>query len=133
MKKWAVASAPRSWRRTNHDAVLKLACWSLFAASLLAAAGCTSKAEQARKRYEFLKQQHASLGDVCAAGRAMVSAYADAQDANNYSLEDAIVGIDCQTAEMDGPDQPYGRPPTVADNMDEPTTSGNSQTGRTTP
>lgn len=80
--------------------------------------GCSSKAEQARKRYEFLKQQHASLGDVCMAGKALASAYADAQDTEKYQMADVEAGSDCLSADMNGAEQPYGEPPTRPDNME---------------
>jgi hypothetical protein len=92
----------------------RLSCLSL---SFLALASCDSPADKARQRYEFLKQQHASRGEVCDAGQEMVKAYADARSPQ-YKEVSAIAGLDCLNAEMTGREQTYGEPDIQADNMD---------------
>lgn len=111
----------------------------LAAAVLLSAAlaGCGDGAlTKAEKRYEFLKEQQASYGEVCDAGREWVRALSVAQD-ERYSLERGSVEVDCLTGDMKGRWRSYGLPDVEADNMealaDEVSTPGPGPVPRSSP
>lgn len=95
----------------------------LVACSLLTSSGCSDPAGDARKRYEFLKKEHASLGDVCDAANEMLKAYSSAGDSQGYQRADTEAGGDCLRADMDGREQPYGLPLIEPDNLDLPANS----------
>ncbi len=91
------------------------------AITMLVLVGCSSPAEKARKKYEFLQANGGTLGEVCDAGRQMLDAQAAAQD-KGQPEDRAIVDVDCMTAEMKGRAMPANQDDPVysitADNMD---------------
>lgn len=88
---------------------------ALFGAACCTSA-CSSPADDAKRKFEFLKEQHASMGEVCDAGRAWQSAAASAQS-KDYQDANIEVGGVCLDAETRGREQSFGRPDIEPDNM----------------
>lgn len=86
-------------------------------AVLCATSACSNEVSDAKRKFEFLKEQHASMGEVCDAGRAWKAAAANAQS-RDYQDADIEVGGVCLDADMRGREQMFGKPDIEPDNMD---------------
>ena len=80
--------------------------------------GCSNSADQARKKFEFLRQQHASLGEICSAATEWRRAIVDRQDVAALSEWQMKAGGACLEADVRGREQGYGMAQIEPDNMD---------------
>ncbi|HEX8585040.1 MAG TPA: hypothetical protein VF680_11585 [Allosphingosinicella sp.] len=78
------------------------------AAALLLLVGCTDPVEEAQKRVEFLKENHATYDEVCDAARDYKAAAAAARDQYVYSRADVEEGLACNGARLYGGGRRYG-------------------------
>lgn len=58
-------------------------------------AGCSSKVDEAERRYEIVKRSRANAADVCGAGRAVKDAYLAAGRADVYRDRVPLIDAEC--------------------------------------
>jgi hypothetical protein len=81
---------------------------SLMFGAALAVASCGQSAtDKAKARYEFLKEQNATKGEVCDAAKAWRDAWVERGDPKGYKEADMYASIDCIGADLEGRSMPY--------------------------
>jgi hypothetical protein len=75
-------------------------------AACITLAACSSPADKAKAKVDFLEKNGGTIGEICDAKRSVAQAYADAKDAESYQLSRVSADIDCQRAALDGRNAP---------------------------